>query len=278
MNHHSIVDLHLHSTASDGMLDPAALVAHVAACGVRLMALTDHDTVAGVGAAAAAARDHGIGFVPGVELSVTWRGRELHVLGLAIDPEAPVLMRGLASQQALRETRALSIAERLQKAGAPGNEAMAAIRAAGSLPTRTHFARALVALGAATDIQGAFDRWLGRGRPGHGRRVMVVVTTRRRQSSASESTMIRMSSMVVSGLTMQIRSTVSPAHVVDVTNDRPSANSWSLHARYRSGDQPRRRNSTTESSGSMISSVCGAAAISDAAARVTSRVVSTARV
>ena len=167
MNHHSIVDLHLHSTASDGMLDPAALVAHVASCGVRLMALTDHDTVAGVGAAAAAARDHGIGFVPGVEISVTWRGRELHVLGLAIDPAAPVLMRGLASQQELRETRALGIAERLQKAGAPGNEAMATIRAAGSLPTRTHFARALVALGAAADIQTAFDRWLGRGRPGH---------------------------------------------------------------------------------------------------------------
>lgn len=167
MNLQSIVDLHLHSTASDGMLEPAALVAHVAGCGVRLMALTDHDTVAGVGAAAEAARAQGIGFIPGVELSVTWRGRELHVLGLAIDPEAPVLMRGLASQQALREARAERIAERLQKAGAPGNEAMATIRSAGSLPTRTHFARALVALGAAADIQGAFDRWLGRGRPGH---------------------------------------------------------------------------------------------------------------
>lgn len=167
MNHHSTVDLHLHSTASDGVLEPAALVAHVVAHGVELMALTDHDTVAGLGAAAAAARDRGIGFVPGVELSVTWRGRELHVLGLAIDPAAPVLMRGLAGQQDLRETRAGRIAERLQKAGAPGDEAMAAIRAAGSLPTRTHFARALVAAGAATDIQAAFDRWLGRGRPGH---------------------------------------------------------------------------------------------------------------
>ena len=75
MNELSPVDLHLHSTASDGMLDPAALVAHVAACGVKLMALTDHDTVAGVAAAAAAAQMHGIGFVAGVELSADWRGR-----------------------------------------------------------------------------------------------------------------------------------------------------------------------------------------------------------
>jgi predicted metal-dependent phosphoesterase TrpH len=167
MNPQSTVDLHLHSTASDGMLEPAALVAHVAGCGVELMALTDHDTVAGVEAAAAAARVHGIGFVAGVELSVTWRGRELHVLGLAIDPEAPVLAHGLGSQQTLREARAERIAHRLEAAGAPGNAAMTSIRAAGSLPTRTHFARALVALGAAVDIQAAFDRWLGRGRPGH---------------------------------------------------------------------------------------------------------------
>jgi len=167
MNHHSIVDLHMHSTASDGMLDPKALVAHVADCGVRLMALTDHDTVAGVAAAAEAARDRGIGFVAGVELSVTWRGRELHVLGLAIDPEAPVLVRGLGSQQELRKARAERIAERLEAAGAPGRDAHASILSAGSLPTRTHFARALVSLGAASDIQGAFDRWLGRGRPGH---------------------------------------------------------------------------------------------------------------
>jgi 3',5'-nucleoside bisphosphate phosphatase len=167
MNPQSTVDLHLHSTASDGMLDPAALVAHVAGCGVELMALTDHDTVAGIEAAAAAARGHGIGFVAGVELSVTWRGRELHVLGLAIDPEAPAMARGLGTQQTLREARAEQIAGRLEAAGAPGNAAMTAIRAAGSLPTRTHFARALVAAGAATDIQAAFDRWLGRGRPGH---------------------------------------------------------------------------------------------------------------
>jgi predicted metal-dependent phosphoesterase TrpH len=167
MNPASEVDLHLHSTASDGTLDPAALVAHVAACGVTLMALTDHDTVAGVESAAAAARERGIGFVAGVELSVAWRGRAIHVLGLAIDPSEPALMRALAGQHALRESRAELIAERLEAAGAPGARALVGIRAAGSLPTRTHFARALVALGAAADAGAAFQRWLGRGRPGH---------------------------------------------------------------------------------------------------------------
>ena len=166
MTPHSPVDLHLHSTASDGTLDPAALVAHVAAHGVTLMALTDHDTVAGVGPAAAAARAAGIAFVPGVELSASWRGRSIHVLGLAIDPVAPALTLALAAQQSRREARAVRIADRLDAAGAPGTAALQAIRADGSLPTRTHFARALVAAGAARDMAGAFERWLGRGRPG----------------------------------------------------------------------------------------------------------------
>ncbi|HEU4516309.1 MAG TPA: PHP domain-containing protein, partial [Steroidobacteraceae bacterium] len=164
MTPHSPVDLHLHSTASDGTLGPAALVAHVAARGVRLMALTDHDTVSGVAAAAAAARSAGIGFVPGVELSATWRGRAVHVLGLAVDPESPGLKAALAGQKSRREARAVRIAARLDDAGAPGRAALDRIHAEGSLPTRTHFARALVALGAAADLGAAFERWLGRGR------------------------------------------------------------------------------------------------------------------
>ena len=166
MSPQSDVDLHLHSTASDGMLDPAALVAHVSGCGVKLMALTDHDTVAGVDAAAAAARVHGIGFLPGVELSVSWRARSLHVIGLGIDARAPALGEGMAAIARLREARAEQIAQALDKAHAPGTAALDGIRAAGSLPTRTHFARALVALGAATDVGAAFERFLGRGRPG----------------------------------------------------------------------------------------------------------------
>ncbi len=167
MSPHSQVDLHMHSTASDGILDPAALVAYVAARGVKLMALTDHDTVAGVEAATAAARDLDLGFVAGVEISASWRGRSIHVLGLAIDPASPALARALAAQQARREARAERIASRLDAAGAPGSAALAEIRADGSLPTRTHFARKLVALGMAADMGSAFERWLGRGRPGH---------------------------------------------------------------------------------------------------------------
>jgi predicted metal-dependent phosphoesterase TrpH len=167
MTPHSPVDLHLHSTASDGMLEPAALVAYVAARGVRLMALTDHDTVAGVDAAAAAAEAAGIAFVAGVEISASWRGRSIHVLGLAIDPRARELESALSSQQARREARAEEIAARLDAAGAPGAAALRSVRARASLPTRTHFARALVELGAAADAGAVFDRWLGRGRPGH---------------------------------------------------------------------------------------------------------------
>jgi hypothetical protein len=109
----------------------------------------------------------GIGFIAGIELSVSWRGRSLHVLGLAIEPQAPELTEGIAAQQTIRDERAERIADRLQKAGAPGREVLKGIRAAGSMPTRTHFARALVALGAAKDVGAAFDRWLGRGKPGH---------------------------------------------------------------------------------------------------------------
>ena len=167
MSPHSDVDLHLHSTASDGMLDPPALVRHVAGCGVRLMALTDHDTVDGVAAAARAAADCGVGFVAGVELSVAWRGKSLHVLGLGIDPQSPGLTAGIGVQKTTRDERAERIAERLERAGAPGREVLAGIRAAGSMPTRTHFARSLVALGVAKDMGAAFDRWLGRGKPGH---------------------------------------------------------------------------------------------------------------
>lgn len=160
------VDLHLHSTASDGVLAPAALVAHVAACGVRLFALTDHDTVDGLDEAAAAARAHALEFVTGTELSARWRGRTVHVVGLGIDPAAPVLAAALALRAAARASRAERIRDRLDRAGAPGTAAYARLVAAGTrIPTRTHFARALVELGAAPDPGRAFERWLGRGQP-----------------------------------------------------------------------------------------------------------------
>ena len=167
MNPVSRVDLHLHSSASDGMLAPAALVAHAARCGVRYLALTDHDTVAGLDEAGAAANSLGVTLVAGVELSVDWRGRSLHVLGLAFDPLAPPLVEGLRSLLTIRQERALQVAARLAAAGAPGDAAYELVSAAGRIPTRMHFARALVTLGAAPDVATAFDRWLARGRPGY---------------------------------------------------------------------------------------------------------------
>jgi predicted metal-dependent phosphoesterase TrpH len=160
------VDLHLHSSHSDGVLAPEALVALLAASGVRLFALTDHDTVAGLAAAAAAAARHGLEAVPGIELSAGWQGGTVHVLGLGIDPQAPSIRAAVASRAALRRLRAEQIRERLDRAGAPGTAA-AALLAGHPVPTRTHYARALVTLGAAASVQAAFDRWLGRGRPGY---------------------------------------------------------------------------------------------------------------
>jgi predicted metal-dependent phosphoesterase TrpH len=164
MSGQSPVDLHLHSTASDGTLDPAALVRHVADRGVRLMALTDHDTVSGTGAAAAEAHARSVAFVAGVEISSAWRGATVHVLGLAIDPASPALVRGLAAQRSRREARAAAIADKLERVNVPGRKLLDRIRALASLPTRTHFARALVESGFAIDAQAAFDRFLGAGR------------------------------------------------------------------------------------------------------------------
>ncbi len=160
------IDLHAHSHCSDGLLSPTALVELFASAGVRLFALTDHDTVAGLAEAAAAAAAHDLVHVPGIELSAAWEGRALHVVGLGIDPEAPALAVAIEALGALRRTRAAAIAARLDRAGLPGTAALE--RLAGPVaPTRTHFARELVALGAVADVPAAFSRFLARGRPAH---------------------------------------------------------------------------------------------------------------
>ena len=159
------IDLHLHSQSSDGRLEAGELVRHAYRCGVRLMALTDHDTTAGLAAAAAAARQIGMAFVPGIEISADWRGRTVHVLGLGIDPEMAGLRDGIRRLGVERERRADAIAVRLDAAGAPGSEAPAHIRATAPMVTRTHIARRLAELGAVRSLAEAFDRYLGRGRP-----------------------------------------------------------------------------------------------------------------
>jgi predicted metal-dependent phosphoesterase TrpH len=162
----SRVDLHTHSHCSDGVLAPAALVALAAQRAVGLLALTDHDTAAGCEEARAACLAHGVAFVPGVELSSVWREREIHVVGLALDPAHAPFGAHCALLLALRRQRVAAIGERLQRAGLPGTQ-LAQEALASPAPTRAHLARGLVASGIADSVQQAFDRWLRRGRPGH---------------------------------------------------------------------------------------------------------------
>lgn len=161
------IDLHTHSHHSDGLLSPAELVALAARRGVRLLALTDHDTTAGCAAAAAACVAHGIRFVPGVELTSQWRGREIHVVGLDVDVREAGLVAHLAGLAQRRRQRLAAIGERLARAGLDGEGIAATVRAAKPVPTRTDIARELVHRGLAQNIAEAFQRWLAQGRPAH---------------------------------------------------------------------------------------------------------------
>jgi predicted metal-dependent phosphoesterase TrpH len=161
------VDLHTHSHCSDGTLAPAELVAAAARRAVQWLALTDHDTLAGCTEAAAACAQHGVRFIPGVELTAAWKGREVHVVGLGVDARHAVLNDHCATQLARRRQRIVAIGARLQARGLPGDALAADINARQHTPTRMHMARALVVAQQARSPQHAFDRWLGRGQPGH---------------------------------------------------------------------------------------------------------------
>jgi predicted metal-dependent phosphoesterase TrpH len=161
------IDLHTHSHCSDGVLAPAELVAAAAQRAVSLLALTDHDTVAGCAPAAAACRHHGVRFIAGIELTAQWREREIHVVGLGIDLANSALGTHIADLAERRRRRIAAIGVRLTRARLPGEALAAAVLAGSHTPTRTHLARALVAAGFARDEQQAFDRWLGRGGAAH---------------------------------------------------------------------------------------------------------------
>jgi len=160
------VDLHMHSTASDGHLSPTAVVERAVDCGVGMMALTDHDTLEGVPEARLAASRCGIHCVPGVELSARWARGVVHIVGLDIDPTTPALLEGVAGQQAERSRRAARIAEKLAAAGIT-DIAGHVERLAPGVPGRAHVARALVERGVVPTRQAAFDRYLKQGRPGY---------------------------------------------------------------------------------------------------------------
>ncbi|HEX4883915.1 MAG TPA: 3',5'-nucleoside bisphosphate phosphatase [Casimicrobiaceae bacterium] len=161
-------DLHCHSTRSDGLLAPRDVVRRAAERGVDVLALTDHDDTAGLAEAADAAREAGIAFVPGAEVSVTWDDHTIHVVALGIDPAHPALLAGLESVRAGRDTRARRIADALERAGIPGAWEGARKHVTHErLVSRTHFARFLVETGHAREMKDVFSRYLARGLPGY---------------------------------------------------------------------------------------------------------------
>ena len=158
------VDLHTHSTASDGAFPPADVVGHAATVGLAVMALTDHDTVDGVAEAAEAGERLGVRVVAGIELSAFDGPREVHVLGLHLADTAAIDHR-LAELRDTRRTRAEEIVRRLNRAGVPVLlDAVLAEAGEGAIG-RPHVARAMIAGGWVRDQREAFDRYLGAGRP-----------------------------------------------------------------------------------------------------------------
>jgi predicted metal-dependent phosphoesterase TrpH len=163
-----ISDLHTHSHYSDGLLSPAQLAALTAERRVDLVALTDHDTIAGCDEMRAACAGHGLKFVAGVELSCTWRGQTLHVLGLAIDYSHEPLRRHLDGLLQLRRERMRMIAARLaRRCGAEFGLLADEVAGTVPVPTRMHLARALVRAGHCEHTGFAFQDYLARGRPGY---------------------------------------------------------------------------------------------------------------
>jgi predicted metal-dependent phosphoesterase TrpH len=162
-------DLHCHSTVSDGLLEPAALVRRARANGVELLALTDHDELGGLAEARATADEIGLRFVDGVEVSVSWGDDQtVHVVALGFDAADSALREGLQRIRRGRDARAGRIAEELDKAGIHGAYE-GALRHAGNpaLLSRSHFARYIVEQGHAKDVKGVFDHWLAKGKPGY---------------------------------------------------------------------------------------------------------------
>ena len=165
---HLNVDLHCHSTVSDGTLEPREVVRRAHRNGVQAIALTDHDEVGGLAEAAAEAGALGLCFIPGVEVSVTWAEETIHIVGLRIDPRNETLVQGLASVRGGRQARAVEMAEGLAQAGIEGAYE-GALRYVGNpdLISRSHFARYLVEIGACSDVRQVFQQYLVRGRPGY---------------------------------------------------------------------------------------------------------------
>ena len=166
----TLIDLHIHTTASDGLSQPPDLIAQVRAAGITTFAVTDHDTVAAVATVSKLALDAGLTFVPGIEITAVDGARDVHVLGYFIDPVCPALLAFLEGSQRDRLRRGRRMCEQLTAAGAPLEfESLQSEfpGAGGRVITRPIVADALVKAGHVATRQEAFDRFLADGRPGY---------------------------------------------------------------------------------------------------------------
>lgn len=163
-----VYDLHCHSTASDGVLTPVALVQRAIAQGVDFLALTDHDELAGLENARKATERSALKLVPGVEISITWGKATVHIVGLHVNPEDALLRHGLAQNRGGRRLRAQRMAQELAKIGIHGALEGAYAQALNpDLIGRTHFARFLVEEGVVKDVKTVFKKYLVKGKPGY---------------------------------------------------------------------------------------------------------------
>ena len=159
------IDLHVHSTASDGSLSPAQVVELAASQKLEAIALTDHDTVSGIPEAAEAARRAGIELVPGIELSCEYQGKEIHILGLFIHPEEKAFAAEISALLEIRNRRNQEMLARFQKAGFSITLEDLTAGNPDTVITRAHFARVLTEKGYASSLDQAFRKYLQYGGP-----------------------------------------------------------------------------------------------------------------
>lgn len=164
-----LFDLHSHTTASDGRLSPEELVSRAVERRVDVLAITDHDTVAGLAAAEQAieANNLPLTLIKGIEISTLWQNFDIHIVGLNIDPEHPVMVRLIEEQAQRRADRAALMGERLEKNRMPGALEGAKAIANGATLTRSHFAQWIVEQGYAKTMQAVFKKFLTRNNPGY---------------------------------------------------------------------------------------------------------------
>ena len=163
------IDLHCHSTASDGLLSPEAVSRRAAENGVELFSLSDHDDLSGLPAAATVAGEHGMRFVTGVEISIEWGGAQVHILGYNFDADNAALNAGLQAIRDGRITRARRMSDDLEKRLGLSGCFDGAMRYAENpnLISRAHFARYLVEQGLCKEVRNVFESYLVPGKPGY---------------------------------------------------------------------------------------------------------------